>query len=184
MQEKIKEISTRVKELRELSDMSLEEMAAKLDTSVDYLRAFEAGNGDISASKLYEISQLLGVDLALLLTGEAPKMNVFTVTRSGQGVIVDRRKEYKYQALAANFAEKKCEPFLVTVPPEDENTKIAQNCHPGQEMDYMLEGTLKVVIHSNEIILNPGDCIYYDSSNPHGMKAIGDKPAKFIAIIL
>jgi len=184
MQEKVRDIATRVRELRELSDVSLSEMASQLDVSESYLASYEAGNEDISASKLYEIAKILGVDLSLLLTGEDPRMNIFTVTRSGQGVIVDRRREYKYQALAANFVNKKAEPFLVTVPVSAPDAPVAQNVHPGQEWDYMLEGTLKVVIHGNEVILNPGDCIFYDSNNAHGMVAIGDKPAKFIAIIM
>lgn len=184
MQQKVKEISSRVKELRELSDISIEEMASKLAVSVDYLRSYEEGNEDISASKLYEISQILNVDLALLLTGDSPKMNVFTVTRAGKGVAVDRRKQYKYQALAANFANKKTEPFLVTIPSKGEDAEVSLNCHPGQEFDYVLEGTLKIVIHNNVIILNPGDSIYYDSNNPHGMAAIGDTPAKIIALIM
>ncbi len=184
MQQRLKEIADRFKELRELSELPLEEMARQLNIAPDALRAFEEGTGDISASTLNEAAQILHVDLALLLTGEAPRMNVFTVTRAGKGVFVDRRKEYKYQSLAANFVGKKIEPFHVTVPPQPEDAEIHMNSHPGQEMDYMLEGTLKVVIHGNTVILNPGDCIYYDSSNPHGMAAIGDTPAKFIAIIM
>ena len=184
MQEKVKEIAVRIKELRELSDMSVAELAKRLNVSEDYIRSYVAGNEDISASKLFEISQIFDVDLSLLLTGNAPRMDVFTVTRAGQGVAVDRRKQYKYQALASNFASKKAEPFIVTVPPKGEDAQVSLNSHPGQEMDYILEGTLKVVIRGNEIILNPGDMIYYDSANPHGMAAIGDKPAKFLAIIL
>lgn len=184
MQEKVKEIATRVRELRELSEISVTDMAAKLGVTETYLRSYEAGNEDISASMLYEISQILNVDLSLLLTGAAPRMDVFTVTRAGHGVAVDRRRQYKYQALAANFTNKKAEPFFVTVPCHGEAAEVALNSHPGQEMDYMLEGTLKVVIRGNVIILKPGDCIFYDSSNPHGMAAIGDQPAKFIAIIM
>ena len=184
MQEKVKEIASRVKELRELSDISLAEMAEKLNVSETFLEAYEKGTEDISASKLYEIAQILNVDLALLLTGDSPKMDVFTVTRAGKGVAVDRRRQYKYQALAANFANKKTEPFLVTIPSKGEDAEVSLNSHPGQEFDYVLEGTLKLVIHGNVIILNPGDCIYYDSNNPHGMAAIGDTPTKIIALIM
>lgn len=184
MQQEMKEISARVKELRELSDVSVKELADQLGVTEEYLASYEAGQEDISASKLYEIAQILHVDLALLLTGDSPKMNVFTVTRGGNGVAVDRRKQYKYQALAANFANKKTEPFLVTIPSKGDDAEVSLNSHPGQEFDYVLEGTLKIVIHGNVIILNAGDCIYYDSNNPHGMAAIGDTPAKIIALIM
>ena len=184
MQDKIKDIAARVKELRELSNLSLPDMASRLQVGESYLRSFEAGKEDISASKLNEIAQILDVDLALLLTGKAPRMDVFTVTRAGKGVSVERRRQYQYQALAANFSNKKAEPFLVTVAPKGEDAEVSLNSHPGQEMDFILEGTLKIVIHGNEVILNPGDCIFYDSSNPHGMAALGTAPAKFIAIII
>ena len=184
MQEKVRDIAIRIKEMRELSGISQAEMARSIGVSEEYYQSYEAGKEDISASRLYEIAQKLGVDLALLLTGSVPRMNTFSVTRKGKGVKVDRRKQYKYQALAANFANKKSEPFIVTVPPRGDDAEVALNQHPGQEMDYMLEGRLKIVVCGNEIILEEGDCIYYDSSYPHGMAALGDQPAKFIAIIM
>ncbi|MEI6503832.1 MAG: cupin domain-containing protein [Armatimonadota bacterium] len=48
----------------------------------------------------------------------------------------------------------------------------------------MLEGTLKIVIGSHELILEAGDSLYFDSSKPHGMQALGDTTARFLAIIL
>ena len=59
MQEKVKEIAARVKELRELSEISVAEMAACIQSSEEYYRSYEAGNEDISASRLYEIAQKL-----------------------------------------------------------------------------------------------------------------------------
>lgn len=184
MQNKVKEIALRVKELRELSGITPLEMAHSIDWTEGAYTAFEGGNEDISASRLHEIAQKLGVDLALLLTGKTPRMNVFAVTRKGEGVAVERRKQYQYEALAYNFTSKKVESFVVTVPVTEASAAITLNSHPGQEMDYILEGSLKVVICGNELILNPGDSIYYDSSYPHGMAAIGAQPARFLAIIM
>lgn len=184
MSTKNKEISTRVKAMRELVDMTPEQLAAAVNIPLDKYLDYENGDGDISASELYEIAQAMDVDLALLLTGDAPKMNIFTVTRKDKGVDVKRRSQYGYQQLAANFADKKIEPFIVTVPTTEKDAKATLNAHPGQEMSYVLEGKLKVVIHGNEIILEPGDCIYFDSTHPHGMVTVGDQPAKFLAIIM
>jgi transcriptional regulator with XRE-family HTH domain len=181
MQEKIKEIAIRIKELREISDISAEEMARLLNIDIETYESYEAGEKDIPASILYGISNELKVDMSVLLRGENPKMHVFTVTRKDKGVGVERRKEYKYQSLASNFVHKKAEPFVVKVEPKPEGTKISMNSHPGQEFDFVLEGTLKVVIHNNEIVLEEGDSIFFDSNYPHG---IGGKSAKFLAIIM
>ena len=184
MQEKIKEIAARIRELRDISDISVEEMAGKLALPVDTYSNYEAGEEDIPASILLEIAQTLNVDMSVLLTGEAPRMRVFSVTRKDKGVSAERRKDYKYQNIAANFAHKKAEPFVVRVDPKPEGTPISTNSHPGQEFDYVLEGTLKVVIHNNEIVLEEGDSIFFDSNYAHGMQALGGKPAKFLAVIL
>jgi quercetin dioxygenase-like cupin family protein len=183
MQEKIKEIASRVRELREISEIPAADIALRLKITPEKYSLFEKGEEDIPASVLVEIAQIFSVDTSLLLTGENPRMNVFTVTRKGKGVEVERRKEYKYQGLASNFVHKKAEPFVVTVESKPEGTPIHTNSHPGQEMDYLLEGRLKMMIHNNEIILEPGDSIFFDSGYDHGMLALDGAPAKFLAII-
>jgi transcriptional regulator with XRE-family HTH domain len=182
MNEKMKEIGSRISELRDLSDLSAEEMAKNLNINVEMYEKFEEGTADIPASILYEIAGKLGVDMGLLLTGEETRMHFFTITRKDKGVKVDRRKQYKYENLAEKFIHKKAEPFIVTVEPKEEEP--SKNSHPGQEFNYILEGSLKYYIHDNEIILNQGDSIFFDSSQAHAMKALNNKTAKFLAIIM
>jgi quercetin dioxygenase-like cupin family protein len=184
MQEKIKEIASRVRELRELSDISVEKMAEYLQVSSEIYEKYESGTEDIPASILFEIAHRLQVDMATLLTGEEPRMNIFTVTRGGKGVSVERRIQYRYQNLAEKFIHKKAEFFIVTVEPKPQGTKPDTNSHPGQEFNYVLEGSLKVYIHNNEITLNEGDSIYFDSNYEHAMEALDGEPAKFLAVIL
>jgi Uncharacterized conserved protein, contains double-stranded beta-helix domain len=182
MQEKIIEIANRIKELREVSDVTPEEISARLDISVETYLNYESASADIPASMLLEIANYYKVDLSLLLTGESPRMNVFTVTRDGKGVSVERRSQYKYQALAEKFIGKKIEPFIVTAEPKEETPTL--HSHPGQEFNYILEGSMILYIHNNEVVLNEGDSIYFDSNYPHAMRALNNKPAKFLAIIL
>lgn len=182
MQEKVKEIATRIRELREISGITVENMASSLNINVDDYEKFETGETDISASMLFEIAHRLDVDMTVLLTGENPRMYIFTITRRGEGASVERRKQYGYEALASAFIQRKAEPFVVTVEPDSGESEA--NSHPGQEFDYVLEGTLKINIHDNEIVLNEGDAIYFDSGYSHSMKAMNGVPAKFLAIIL
>jgi quercetin dioxygenase-like cupin family protein len=48
----------------------------------------------------------------------------------------------------------------------------------------MLEGRLMIVIDKKELILEAGDSIYFDSTKPHGMRALDEKNAVFFALIL
>ena len=103
--------------------------------------------------------------------------------RKGEGVSVERRKDYKYQSLASNFIHKRMEPFLVTVEAKPEGTPVHYNAHPGQEFNYVLAGAVKILIDGQELTLNEGDSLYFDSSRPHGMQALNGEAAQFLAII-
>jgi len=184
MQERIKEVAGRVKELRDILQISADDMSAYLRISPEKYLKYENGEEDIPASILYEVSRKLGVEMSILLTGETPRMHYFSVARKGKGVSVERRKQYKYQNLALNFINKKAEPFIVTVEPKPEKAVVQTNSHPGQEFNYVLEGSLKLIVRDHEIVLDEGDSIYFDSSCDHAMVALNKKPARFLAIIM
>ena len=178
-----KDIGRRIRELRELSDIQLREIVEKLNIDEETYIQYENGEIDIPASFLYELANIFEVDLGLILTGEETRMSIFDVTRANNGISVERRKEYNHENLCSKFINKKAETFLVTVDPEkDPNPSL--NSHPGQEFNYVLEGSLKIYIHNNEIVLNEGDSIFFDSTHRHAMVALNDKPAKFIAVII
>ncbi len=184
MQEKIEQVAARIRDLRTIRGVEADALARELRLSPEEYRQFESGASDIPVSVLYQLAQRLGVELADLLTGEEPRLHTYTVTRSGRGISVDRRREYQYQSLAHNFAHKKAEPFLVTVLPRPDEEPVHFNSHPGQEFNYVLEGTLRVVLDKREVVLQAGDSLFFDSGVPHGMRALESRPARFLAIIL
>lgn len=123
------------------------------------------------------------MDISDLLTGESPKLHGYVLTRRGQGLKFNRRQQYEYHHLAYNFRDKLAEPFIVTVREDAPGTQKQAHSHEGQEFDYVLEGTLKIVLGGNELYLQPGDSLYYDSSLPHVMYAVeGD--CRFIAVVI
>ena len=182
MNEQIKQIAIRLKGLRESLNLSVEAMAAQCNKPSGVVELYESGDVDIPMSYLFDVSQHLGVDTSTLISGDEPRMKNYFLTRYGKGVSVERTKAYKYQALASGFKNPKAEPFEVTVEPND--NPIYLNSHAGQEFNYVLEGRLQLRIHNKDLFLDTGDCIYFDSSCPHGMKALDGKQVKFLAIIL
>lgn len=184
MFEQIKQIAMRVKEIREIAGISIEAMAQEFNIPLELYKKYESGEVDIPVSFLYQVANKFNVELTAILSGEDPRLHIYSLVRKDKGLDVERRKEYKYQSLAYNFAHKKAEPFLVTVEPKPDDHPFCLNSHPGQEFNYVLEGTLKVVIHHHEIVLNEGDSLFFDASFKHGMKALNGKTARFLAIIL
>lgn len=183
MSDQIRQIAKRIRELREISELSVESLSSDLGIDAETYREYESGEVDIPVGFLYKIANRFNVELTAILTGEDPRLRTYALVRKGKGMKVDRREPYKYQSLAYNFVNKKAEPFLVTVEPGAEDAPISLNSHPGQEFNYVIEGTLKVVINDHELILNEGDSLYFDSSAKHGMKAMNGKTTKFLAII-
>jgi transcriptional regulator with XRE-family HTH domain len=181
MNEQLAAIGRRVAELREIKGLSQEALARQIGCPLELYRRYESGGEDIPVGLLFQIAQGFGVELTALLTGADPRLHSFSVTRAGQGVNVERRHDYDYEALAYNFVNKACEPFLVTVEPGGEPSL---NSHPGQEFDYVLKGRMEIVIGSHAVQLDAGDCIYFDASQPHAMRALDEQAAKFIAVIV
>lgn len=184
MSEQIREIAARVRALREIEGISVQSLARELKLATETYEAYESGDTDIPVGLLSEIADRFNVDLSELVTGKSPRLSVYNLTRKDQGPVVERRAPYRYRSLAHNFVHRKAEPFLVELGPESESRPLELNTHPGQEFDYVVAGRLLVSVGGREIELDEGDSLYYDSGEPHGMKALGGAGARFIAIIL
>ena len=183
MTDQLSEIGGRLKALRNIMDISAEKMAETLKMSADDYTAYEKGERDFSFSFLYNAANLLGVDVVDIISGESPKLSTCALARKGEGYDIMRRTAYNYKHLAFTFRKKKAEPFMVTVEPGGDG-KVTLHSHEGQEFNYMVSG--KMEFHMDSIVyeLNEGDSVYFDSGIPHAMKAVGNQPAKFLAVVM
>jgi transcriptional regulator with XRE-family HTH domain len=184
MNEQIKQIAERIREIREISGISAETMAGKLGVTAKKYLLYEEGETDIPVGMIFNISELFNVELSVLLGGDNPKLHIYSLVRDGKGLRLERRKQYRYESLAFNFMHKKAEPFMVTVDPDPENTLREFNSHPGQEFHYVIKGTMLAIIDGHEVILHEGDSIYFDSGYKHAMKALNNEQVKFLAVVL
>ena len=182
MTEQLSEIGGRLKALRDIIDIPAEKIAEELKMEVGEYLAYEKGEKDFSFSFLYSAAGLLGVDIVDIISGESPRLTTCAVVRRGEGYDIMRREAYDYKHLAFTFRNKKAEPFMVTVEPKD--SLLTLHSHEGQEFNYMVSGRLEFHIGATVYELGEGDSVYFDSSAPHAMKAIGGQPAKFIAVVI
>jgi mannose-6-phosphate isomerase-like protein (cupin superfamily) len=184
MNEQIKQIAERIKEIREISGISAETMADRLGVPREKYILYELGNTDIPVGVVFNISELFNVELSVLLGGDNPKLRIYGIVRNGKGLRLERSKQYKYESLAFNFMHKRAEPFMVTIDPNPTDALLEFNSHPGQEFHYVIKGTMLANIGGHEIVLNEGDSIYFDSGCKHAMKALNNEQVKFLAIVL
>jgi quercetin dioxygenase-like cupin family protein len=182
MSEELTQTGLRIKAVREALGLSPKDFAKgiKLDENV-YLD-YENGVKEVPIDVLHAISSKYNVEMTSLVTGYDPHLKRIEIVKRDKGLVIERRKEYKYQDLAVCFAHKKAEIFLVTVKPKKEEIKHAYS-HLGQEFNYILEGKLKIVFEGKEYILEEGDSVYFNCGYCHTMIAIGDKSAKLLAVV-
>ncbi len=180
----LKQIGERIKGLRDALDLSPDEMAHRLEMETADFLQYEAGERDISVSFLQRIEREFNIDMATLMFGTEPKMNAYFITRKDKGVSVERVSAYKYQSLTSGFTHNVAEVFVVTVEPKPMETDFYHNIHAGQEFNMVLEGSMMLNINGKNLTLGEGDSIYFDSSLPHGMKALNNQPVKFLTVVL
>lgn len=186
MQPDIKEVAGRIRALREDMGISMQEMAEATERPLAEYEAQESGVHDLSFTFLYKCAQRLGVDVVDLLTGEGPHLSSYSLVRAGEGLSIKRNAGFEYLHKAPNFRNKLCEPFLVTAPfaPELQGRPLHLSFHAGQELDYIISGSLRFAYEDHEEILNPGDVVLYDSSRGHGLAAVSEEGCTFLAIVM
>ena len=180
------EIAARIRELREISGISLEEMAARTGVTVEEYRRCEEGTQDLAIAFLYRCVLILGVDMGDLLEGHSPKLRSYALTRRGEGQRIEEAHHMVGYSLASGFRNRIALPLYMELKyrPEAEAGAIELTTHEGQECDIVISGKMKIQIGNKCEVLLPGDTIYYDSSTPHGMIAVDGEDCKFYAIVL
>ncbi len=183
---KIQEMASRIRELREIQSLSIEEMAQKTDVSVEEYLNCENGKSDLNFAFIYRCALALNVNVTDIIEGHSPNLKSYTVTRSGSGQQIADAHGMTYYNLAYAFQNRIAEPLYVVsrFDEEAQNRDIELTTHAGQECDLVIEGHLLVQVGEHREILGPGDSIYYDSSAPHGMIAVQGKDCVFYAIVL
>ena len=183
---KIREMAARIRDLRELENLTVADMARKTGVSEEEYLRWEAGKSDLNFAFIYRCAMALNVNVTDIIEGYSPKLKSYTVTRAGAGQKVSHAHGMTYYNLAYAFRDRIAEPLYVRClyDSQAEQRDIELTTHAGQECDLIIEGNLMVQVGEHKEVLGPGDSIYFDSDTPHGMIAVNGKDCVFYAIVL
>lgn len=173
----------RLREAREARQMSLRELARRLDVSPGHLSQVERDIVAPSISLLYAITSELNVSLDSLFSdsdradGSAPPGGDPDVprtpgegryvVRSGERQVIEASPGVRWELLTPStdtpidFREIVYEP----APRLPHNEAFIR--HGGSEFGLILEGRLHVQVEFDNYVLGVGDSIAFDSSRPH-----------------
>lgn len=177
----INEIGARLRELREVSEYTVEQVAAELALDPEIYRSYEEDGKDIPISVIFGVANMFGVDFTEIVTGSPARLDTYHIVKRGKGKVVNRNPEYHFEDLAYRYADKIMQPLLVTLEPTDTPAKLIT--HSGQEFNMVLEGTVILCIGDKEFALTAGDSIYFNPAIPHGQRCGGMEKARFLTMI-
>jgi len=177
------EIGKRIRQYRLQNNYTLQELADKTGYSKGYLSKVEKSGKAPPVATLSVIARELGVSVSVIL-GEETMEDFICVVREDERTLMAKTGEdfgYAYEALANPYPNKHMEPFILSYPSDDALKHTFQ--HDGEEMLFVLQGQMRFKYGQREIILDKGDCIYFDSSVAHTGEPIGDQPLKTLIVL-
>jgi len=178
------EIGKNLRMMRKLKELTLEDLAQQTGFTKGYLSKVENSEKAPPVSTLLNIARALKVTLSELF-GESREPTSLSMVPKGERLQMARngsRFGYSYETLAHKYPNKKMEPYVLTIPPDIEEHPLFE--HPGEELLFVLKGSLKFLHGDNEYFLEKGDCLYFNSSMPHRGFALGGGEVKILIVIL
>lgn len=167
-------IGPRLKHLRKLRGLNLRDVGRDVGCSEGYLSKIENNKAAPSLAVLHRLAAVLDTNLAYLFdTGEA---GAEVVGRAGQRPIVELDPLRQGRGIRIErvipYAERhllQCNIHII----EPGGTSDGQIEHEGEEVGYILEGQLELVVEDKVYALNLGDSFHFASHRPHGYRNVG-----------
>ena len=180
------DIAMRIRDMREIFDYSTAAMASLTGTTEEEYIQYESGTIDLPFTFLHKCSIAFGIELTDLLSGQSAKLTGYTVTRAGKAPVTAEEDGITIQNMALMFTNKLATPYWCTYKYDASllDAPIHTTTHYGQEFDLIIKGSLRVKVGDHEETLHEGDSIFYKSSTPHGMIAVGGQDCVFLAMIM
>jgi len=177
------EIGKRIKKLRLDKKLTLQDMADRTGLSKGYLSKLEKSTKAPPVSTLINIAKAFNVTISVLLGEVDQPDSIFLVKKNERALMAGPGTEfgYSYEALAQPYQGRHMEPFILSFP----SAPPAKHefCHEGEEMLFVMQGTMRFFYGDKVYIVEKGDCIYFDSSVSHYGEQHGEEELIALMVI-
>ncbi|MDR1086728.1 MAG: helix-turn-helix domain-containing protein [Endomicrobium sp.] len=107
MLKELNQAGLRIKAARESLGLSIQDFAKSIHLDEKTYLDYENAIKEIPLEIFHIISSKHNVEMTALITGEDPHLKHIEIVKKDKGLVIERRKEYNCQDLAAGFAHKK-----------------------------------------------------------------------------
>ena len=179
------DIGQKLRQLRLKKKIALVDLGKHTGLSASMLSQLENGKLIPTLPTLARIALVFDVGLEYFFNDKRSK-RVFAVVRAEDRLRFPELPDspvpgYYFEVLAFGAMERGLSAYLAEFPNADA-AQPRQHFHPGAEFLHIVSGSLSINYQSEDHILNTGDSVYFDASEPHSYHGISDPPAKAIVI--
>lgn len=166
-------IGPRIRALRTKKKLGLVQLGEHTGLSPAMLSKIERGQLFPTLPTLVRIALVFGVGLDHFFDRSGPRV---AVTRRGERMRLpipggSSPVSYLFESLDYPLPERRMQAFLAVFPEDGRPSEPHQ--HGTEELVYVIEGALRVIVEDEKTILAEGDAMSFDSSVPHSYQREG-----------
>ena len=168
----------RLRERRRELGLTLKAVADAAGLSVGFISQIERGIAVPSLSSLVSVSRVLDVNVGDFLTSQPqPDENQVRTRQANRPVFAVSESSVTYERVSSSFPGHILRSVIMNEPPGHRSEPIA---HEGEEMMFVLDGTITIEIDGERTILGTGDSVHFPSTRVHSSWNHSDKPATIL----
>ncbi|MEZ5667179.1 MAG: cupin domain-containing protein [Alphaproteobacteria bacterium] len=166
----------RLRSRRKALGLTLRDVADEARLSVGFISQIERGLATPSLTSLVEIARALALDPGALLG--IPPTSGATLPQAGRNRFALSPLGPTYERISSGDGRMALNGLVTHFPPGYASAETTR--HEGEELFYVLEGELELVLDGTRTRLRPGDAAHYSSALPHHMRNPTDKPTSIL----
>jgi transcriptional regulator with XRE-family HTH domain len=174
------ELGARLRALRQDRDLTLDALAEAAGLDKGYLSRLERGLKNPSIATVLRLSEALEVPVAELF-GESLAEHAVRVTRARDRLSVSPAGAAAHGIEALSRDGAALEAFVLHPAAEFSDEGHAE--HAGEELFFVLHGTVELRFADRGFVLEAGDCAQFPGHHPHRIRRVGPQPASALVAV-
>lgn len=164
---------------RRLQGLTMAALAGRIGCSESLISKIESDRTLPSLQMLHRLVRALGTNIASLMAGARDQADV--VARAGERPVLvvapsGRGRGLTLESLSVEHALLQANIHIIA--PGGGSDGAIQ--HEGEEVGYVLQGIIEMVIGERRYRLEPGDSFYFRSDHPHAYVNVGAEEARIL----
>ena len=169
------EIGLKIKNLRQLKNLTQEELADRCELTKGYISQLENNLTSPSIETLKDLLNALGTTFGEFF--EETTQDTQVVFKKDE-YIQKKTDSTSIKWLVPSSQKNSMEPIIIDI---NENCQTEKDLpHEGEEFGFVLSGKIELVIGKKTYPLKAHETFYFVADKPHYIKNVGSTPAKII----